>query len=510
MRIAATLHSFGLLLLFFSVVFIPSLLLGLVEGPGLTAAMPFISALLLTSGCGIAIAAGVMAREYWRSEDRAAYLKSSRSDRTRQLWESLGRHEGFLLTALFWCGLSVFGALPFLLAPETPLSFVAAVFESVSGLTTTGATVLTGLDDLPRSILLYRQLLQWIGGIGLVLIAIAIMPILGIGGMQLYRVEAPGPFKGAHLRPRLVESVRLLVMLYSMLTALCALCYFAAGMSLFDAVCHSLTTVAIGGFSTHDSSFGYFAGMPAVLVVATFFMVVSSISFTLHFQLLQHPGRKSLKRYWRDPECQFFLSHLTIIVAICVTALAIFSTPATGSILQGVFQAVSIATTTGYVTTPFAVWPAFLPFILFSFAFVGGCTGSTAGGLKAVRVLLVIAEGLRELRHLVHPRAIIPVKLGKRVLSDRVMRAVWSFMGMYVLSYVVLVMILLVLGLDYVTAFYAVAATLNNIGPGLGEVSDNYSDLSAAISWVLCFSMLLGRLELMSLLVLFTPAFWRK
>ena len=509
MQILATLHCFGILLVSFLLVFVPSLVLSMFGDR--SQSLPYIYSMIVVAATGLIMVSVIYWIQRGSNRSRTSTKGSLWTLYTNGQWEKLGRHEGFLLTTLFWCGLGGFGALPLMFSPELSLNVHEAVFESISGLTTTGATVITNIDSLSNPLLLYRQLLQWVGGIGLILIAIAIMPVLGIGGMQLYRAEAPGPFKDAHIKPRLIESLRLVFLIYCLLTTACAVGYFLAGMSLFDAICHSLTTVSIGGFSTHDSSYGYFADQPAVLLVACLFMVVSAISFALHFQVIRRGGRFWFRPYWKDPECQFFLVHLMLISSICIVMLVLFSTLDTPqSFIHGLFQAISLATTTGYISTPFALWPAFLPFLLFSFAMIGGCSGSTAGGLKAVRILLALKECLRELRHLIYPRAVIVLRLGNKVVPDRAMRAVWSFLGLYMFSFVILLMALLILGQDFLTAFYAVTATLNNIGPGLGEISNNYSMLSAPVKWVLCFSMLLGRLEILSLLVLLTPAFWKR
>lgn len=419
----------------------------------------------------------------------------------------LRTREGFLVTSLFWTVLGIFGSIPFMLLESPELTTTDAIFESISGLTTTGATVITGLDYLPPSILFYRQLLQWLGGIGIIVIALAVLPMLGVGGMQLYRAETPGPIKDSKLTPRITETAKALFTIYLSMTLACALAYWLAGMTVFDAVCHSFSTVAIGGFSTHDASMGYF-NSDAILWVGTIFMVLAGINFSLHFFAWK---AKSLLHYRYDAECRFYL--LCILAATAVTCSHLYNTSTydiSDSIVHGVFQVVSILTTTGFASADFSVWPSFLPFFLLAFAMMGGCAGSTAGGIKVIRVLLICKQGYRELRQLPHPNAVIPIKIGNRVVQDRVISAVWSFFAVYVIAFMGVLLAVMATGVDFTTGFSAVAASINNLGPGLGEVASHYGDLNDRAKWVLCFAMLLGRLEVFTLLVLFTPQFWRR
>lgn len=419
----------------------------------------------------------------------------------------LRTRDGFLVTALFWTVLGLFGSLPFLFSNGLELSFTDALFESLSGLTTTGATVITGLDQLPKSILYYRQQLQWLGGIGIIVIAVAILPMLGIGGMQLYRAETPGPVKDSKLTPRITETAKALFFIYLGLTVLCSLSYWAAGMSLFDAICHAFSTVAIGGFSTHDDSIGFFES-DAIMWIAVVFMIISGINFGLHFFSWRE---RKLLHYLRDPECLLYLRMIVlgcVVVSLLLYLLGVFG--AYDSVLHGVFQLVSILTTTGFATTDFSAWPNVLPFLLLYCAFMGGCAGSTGGGIKVIRILLLIKQGVREIHRLIHPNAIIPIKVGRTSVSDRVVDAVWGFFAVYVFAYFVMFLLLKATGLDVVTAFFAVGACINNLGPGLGEVAAHYGDINNPAKWVLCFAMLLGRLEVFTLLVLFSPMFWRR
>lgn len=421
--------------------------------------------------------------------------------------QDLRTRDGFLVTALFWTVLGLFGSLPFLFSNGLDLSFTNAVFESLSGLTTTGATVITGLDTLPKSILYYRQQLQWLGGIGIIVIAVAILPMLGIGGMQLYRAETPGPVKDRKLTPRITETAKALFLIYLSLTVICALSYWFAGMSLFDAICHSYATVAIGGFSTHDASMGFFQS-ETINAICVFFMIVSGVNFALHFFSWQD---RRFTHYFRDPEFKFYMSAIVLGCVLTVYLLYHFDVfDFAGSLSHGIFQLVSILTTTGFTTTNFSAWPNLLPFMLLYFAFMGGCGGSTAGGIKAIRVLLIFKQGIREIHRLIHPNAVIPIKVGNTSVSDRVVDAVWGFFSVYVFAYFMMFLILIGTGLDVVTAFFAVGACINNLGPGLGEVATHYGDMNMTAKWVLCFAMLLGRLEVFTLLVLFSPMFWRR
>jgi len=425
----------------------------------------------------------------------------------RGIRRDLRIRDGFLITALFWTVLGLFGALPFALTKPLEVSVADAIFESMSGLTTTGATVLTGLDDLPASILLYRQLLQWLGGIGIIVVAVAVLPMLGIGGMQLYRAETPGPSKDSKLTPRITETAKALFTVYLALTVLCALAYAAAGMSPFDAVCHAFSTLAIGGFSTHDASMGYFDSN-TIYLISAFFMLVAALNIGLHYTAFY---RRSLLGYVEDSEARFFAGAMAVCVLITCSYLIISETLSAGDgLVHGFFQAVSITTTTGFATQNFAVWPSFLPMMLLMFSFMGGCAGSTGGGIKAMRLMLIYKQGIRELKQLIHPHAVIPLKVGNRRVEASVVSAVWSFFAVYTFIFIVIMLVLMATGLDFTTAFSAVAASLNNLGPGLGDVAANYGSISAFAKGVLCFAMLLGRLEVFTLLVLFTPMFWRQ
>ena len=424
----------------------------------------------------------------------------------RSFRKELRLRDGFVVVVLFWVVLGVFGAFPFAIGSH--MSFMDAIFESISGLTTTGATVITNLDILPTSILYYRQQLQWLGGMGIIVLAVAILPMLGIGGMQLYRCETPGPMKDTKLTPRITETAKALWYIYLGLTVVCAIAYWLAGMSAFDALAHSFSTVAIGGFSTHNASIGHFNNA-VIEIVAIVFMVLSGVNFALHFIAWQ---KLSLKPYASDPEFKVYITALGASAVITTLYLYTSGTFASfGSALHhGIFQAVSIGTTAGFTTAEYHTWPSFLPVMLLLMSFIGGCAGSTGGGLKVIRVLLLLKQGTREIKRLIHPNAQFSVKIGEKSLSGRVIDAVWGFFSLYVVCFSLMSLLLASTGLDLVTSFSAVAACMNNLGPGLGSVGANYASISAPAKSILCVAMLLGRLEIFTLLVLFTPAFWRK
>lgn len=417
--------------------------------------------------------------------------------------------DGFLVVALFWVVLSTAGAVPLYLSTEPVVTLTDALFESASGLTTTGATVLAGLDELPRSILFYRQQMQWLGGIGIVVLAVALLPMLGVGGMQLYRAEAPGPSKESNkITPRITQTAKALWVIYLAMTVLCALSYWLAGMTAFDAIAHSFTTVSTAGFSTHDASLGHFRS-GAIEVVAVVFMFIGGVNFALHFLSWR---KLRLSAYLADQEFRVFLGGLVCIVGFTWAYLITHRhyDHWGDALLGALFQAVSIHTTTGYTTADFSTWPGMLPVLLLFTAFVGGCANSTAGGMKVVRWLLIFKQGWREVRRLVHPSAEIPVRIGGKAVHWRVIDAVWGFFSVYMVVFALMMLLILATGEDQVTAFSAIASTLNNLGPGLGGVAANFSSLSDFAKWVCIVAMFLGRLEIFTLLVLITPEFWRR
>tara|TARA_R110001599_G_scaffold17142_27_gene68896 strand:+ start:9145 stop:10626 length:1482 start_codon:yes stop_codon:yes gene_type:complete len=415
--------------------------------------------------------------------------------------------DGFLVTVLFWMVLGLSGAIPLYVADQPGLTIPQAVFESVSGLTTTGATVIVGLDGLPKALLYYRQQLQWFGGMGLVILAIAILPMLGVGGMQLYRAESLGPVKDTKLTPRLVETARALWLIYLSLTIACAVAYRWAGMDWFDAIGHSFSTVSTGGFSTHDASIAYFDSAIIELICIAF-MVIGAVNFGLHFVAFRS---RSITGYWSDPEFRVFIG-IIAAATLGITALLMLTGTYWGfeAPLQALFQVVSIGTTAGFASADLNLWPSMISTLVILVSFICGCAYSTAGGLKVVRVMLLFKQGLRSVFHNIHPSAVAPVKLGARSVPDEVIQGVWGFFSVYIGFYVVLVVLMQLSGMDPVTAFGAVAATINNLGPGLGEVSTSFSSVGGFGLWLGSFAMLLGRLEIFPLLVLMTPYFWRR
>lgn len=430
------------------------------------------------------------------------------------LWFPVRRHrqemrtrDGFLIVALFWIVLGLYGALPLWLADNPELSLPDAIFESISGLTTTAATVLQQVENLPPSIQFYRHQLQWFGGLGLIVLAVAVLPMLGVGGMQLYRAELPGPVKDMKLTPRITQTAKALWYVYFGITVACALAYWLAGMSPFDALCHSFSTVSVGGYSTHDENFGFFDS-PLLEAVALSFMLISAMNFALHFVAWRD---RSLRGYLADPEVGAYLRILLTlsVVVVVYLLLAGYHASVGDALRKGIFQAVSLATTTGFVTDGYWQWPGGLPVLLIFASFIGGCAGSTAGGIKVIRWLLLYKQGAREFQRLVHPNAEIAVKLGGRAVHPRVVDAVWGFFAVYVVVFVVLMLVMLSTGMDQASAFSAIAAGLNNVGTGLGAVAVHFGDVTALGKWAVIAAMLLGRLEIFALLVLVTPTFWR-
>jgi len=430
------------------------------------------------------------------------------------LWLPVRRHrrelrlrDGFVVVVMFWVALGLCGSVPLLIVSNPDMSVTDAVFESVSGLTTTGATVIEGIDVMPPSILFYRQQLQWLGGMGIIVLAVAILPLLGVGGMQLYRAETPGPMKDNKLTPRITETAKALWYIYLGLTILCAIAYWIVGMTPFDAIAHSFSTIAIGGFSTHDASLGFFDN-PLIEAVSVLFMTIAGINFALHFLAWRS---RSPRPYFGDTELKTYIGLLVCISVI--TSLYLFYSGAfpsfASSLRYGIFQTVSISTTTGFTTSGYHIWPSFLPVMLLFASFVGGCAGSTGGGLKVIRVVLLFKQGKREVTRLIHPNAQVPIKVNGASMPNRVVDAVWGFFAAYVAAFSFMMLALLAMGLDQVTAFSAVAACINNLGPGLGAVGASYAGLGDGAKWILSLAMLLGRLEIFTLLVILTPGFWR-
>ncbi|SFP87502.1 trk system potassium uptake protein TrkH [Nitrosomonas cryotolerans] len=428
---------------------------------------------------------------------------------TRRFKRELQIRDGFLLVVLVWSVLPAFAMLPLLFfLPGFNLS--EAYFEAVSGLTATGGTVLTGLDVLPHSINLWRGEMIWLGGMGLIVLAVAILPLLGVGGRQIFKAETPGPMKESKLTPRIAETAKGLWLVYAGLTLVCILAYRWAGMSWFDAVMHAFTTLGLGGFSSHDASYGYW-NSPLIELVAIVFMLIAGINFATHF--LAWRGKK-LSFYRHDPEVGLFI---LIVVASCLGfafylwCMDIYSDPLL-ALRYASFNVVSVATTTGYSNVDYGVWPIFAP--LWMLFLSGFCTssGSTGGGIKMIRARILYQQVYREMITIMHPNAVMPAKLGKNVISSRIIFAVLVFLFVYIASIVLMTLMLTLSGLDAITAISAAVACINNLGPGLNQIgpSSTYASLTDFQTWICSFAMLLGRLEFFTILIVFTPAFWRK
>ncbi len=428
---------------------------------------------------------------------------------TRGHKRELQIRDGFLLVSLVWTVLPAFATIPLMVAIPG-LSFTDAYFESVSGLTTSGATVLTGLDHLPQSLNVWRTQLVWMGGMGVVVLAVAILPLLGVGGAQVFKAETPGPMKDQKLTPRIAQTAKGLWLVYGLITAACFLAFKWAGMTWLDALIHSFSTMGLGGFSSHDASFAWFDSA-RIDYVAVVFMLVAGINFGTHFLFFR---TRSLGVYRRDPEALPFLAVAVgsgLFIALFLLEHRVYADFPT-ALRYALFNVVSIATTTGFATTDFALWPIFAPVWMLFLSSFATSSGSTGGGIKMIRAELQVRQAWRELRRIVHPRALIPVKLGGQPVENNIIFAVLAFMLMYGATMIVATMLLTFTGLDIVTAFSAVIACINNMGPGLGEVgpASNYQGLSDFQTWVCTATMLLGRLELFTLLVVFTPGFWRQ
>jgi trk system potassium uptake protein len=427
---------------------------------------------------------------------------------TRRFRRELQPRDGFVLVGLTWLVLPVFGALPLLLAMPG-LSMTDAYFEAMSGFTATGATVLSGLDDLPLSVNVWRCFMMWVGGLGIIVLAVAILPLLGVGGAQLFKAETAGPLKDQKLTPRIAETARGLWLVYFFFSALCFLAYAWAGMGWADAFMHMCSTMGLGGFSSHDQSFGYW-NSPRIEAVAVVFMMLAGINFALYFVAVR---RRSLAVLWDELEVRAFCLVIGGTVALISTYLAVQEVFPTylEALRHTVFHVVSIATTTGFASHDYAQWPPFASLLMILLGCFATCAGSTGGGIKMIRMLLLLKQAHRDLVRIVHPNVVNPVVFGGAAVNQRVMQSVIAFMMIYGATLVSMTMLLLFSGLDPVTAFTAVIACVNNIGPGLGEVGPavNYGALGDFQTWVCTFGMLLGRLELLSVLVLFTPQFWR-
>ena len=477
---APVIRVVGALLMLLSVGFVPPLAFALAAGDGTATSF----------GVSLAAVAATGAAMYWPVRRNRRELRVA---------------DGFLVVVACWGAVALAGSLPLLLILD--ISPADAVLESTSGITTTGATVLSGIENMPIAVRWYRQQLQWMGGLGIIVLAVAILPMLKIGGMEIYKAEVTGPVKENRLTPRIAETAKALWAIYIGLTVICALALWAAGMSLFDAVTHSFSTIATAGFSTYDASVGQFDS-PLVESLIIVFMFIAAMNFALHFLALR---RASAQVYLNNPELKLFAVLLLIITGLVTLLLWQQDVYADfwQSLRYAIFHAVSYTTTTGFATAEVYLWPGTLPLLMILISGLGGCAGSTTGGFKIVRIYLVSKQGLRELKRLIHPRSVVPLKLGGRTLNPEVANAIWGFVSLYIVCIVILTLIVSSFEEDLVTSVSVVFSAMNNLGPALGEAGANWGGLSEATKWLMSFAMLLGRLEIFTVLVLLTPTYWK-
>jgi trk system potassium uptake protein len=480
----SVLRIVGLVLIIFSATMLIPMAVSLIARE--PSAEEFVEAALLTAACGAAL---------WGTFHRFNF--------------ELQPRDGFLLVTVTWGLLPVFGGLPLLLFLPG-MGFTDSFFEAASGLTTTGATVISGLDKLPVSINLWRAQLQWLGGMGLIVLAVAILPLLGVGGRQLFSAETPGTFKESRLTPRIEDTARGLWYIYTGITAACAAGYWLGGMSPADAVIHSFTTLSLGGFSSHDSSFGYFDS-PILEAVSMAFMLVAGINFSTHFLAWRSKG---MAPYRGDAEAGWFLA-VTLASAVLVAVVLVLNHTYTsfGTALRfSFFNVISVATTTGYANADFAVWPIFAPGLMLLLCLFASSGGSTGGGVKMIRFKLAMLQLRREFTRLCHPQALVPVRVGSQVVPATIMVSVLAFLAAYAVVMVLLTLLLVLSGLSLVTAASAIIACISNTGPGLNEIgpATTYEVLTDFQTWVCSIAMLIGRLELFTVLVIFTRGYWRR
>lgn len=485
MGVKITAKIFGLLLMFFSLSMLTPLLVSYYYHEHNF--WPFISAFLVSALSGFLL---------WFP--------------CRKVKQELSIRSGFLIVFLTWAIVCFFGALPFLLSYEPHLDFTQAFFETASAITTVGATTLTQLDSLPKSVLFYRQQLQFLGGMGVVVLAIAVMPLLGIGGIQLFKAEMTGPSKENKITPRITDTAKALWTIYAGLNILCAMAYWVCGMSAFDAICYAFSTVATGGAAPHDAGINYYPNT-SIHLVCMVFMFLGSLSFSLHY-LAFH--QKNWKAYWLNLESRTYF-FLVLFLGALTSLILWFYNPQQQSlqtiIIEGYFQVISFISTTGYVNDPsFSLWPSFLPLLLILIGIAGGCSGSTSGGIKIVRILVLLKQITREIKQLIHPQGVFPVKLGNEIITQTVANRVWAFLSAYAMVFFLLWLVLVATGVSIEQAFYAIASCLSNVGTGLGDVASNFSSFHKPDLWVLACAMVIGRLDVFTVLVLLSPTFWKK
>ncbi|MDO8350699.1 MAG: potassium transporter TrkG [Gallionella sp.] len=484
-RALTVIHALGLMLVVFSAAYLMPLVAALIYAD-YTMLLDFLLAMVWTAAFGCLM---------WLL--------------TRRYKGELSIRHGYLLVAAMWTAMPAFATIPLLLMIPG-LSFTDAYFETMSGMTTTGSTVLVGLDNLPPALNIWRHELNWLGGLGIIVLAVAILPLLGIGGRQLFKAETPGPMKDTALTPRIADTARNLWVVYVAITLVCIVSLKWAGMSWLDAICHAFSAMGLGGFSTHDASVGYF-NSPAIEAVLIVFMLIAVMNFATHF--LAWRG-KTLTAYRADPEA---VPALVLILGSCLGiafflwAEGIYPDFLT-SLRHASFNLVSIATSSGYASVDYAQWPIFAPLWMMFLTAIAASSGSTGGGIKMIRTLVLFKQAGREFVKLLHPAAINPMKIGGQVIPNGVVFSVLGFIFLYFMSIMTLTFALLISGMDFISAFTAVLASINNCGPGLGTVgpSSNYQGLTDFQTWVCTFGMLVGRLEIFTVLILFTPQFWRR
>ncbi len=482
MRFRQIFRLIGILNFFLGLSMLAPLIVSLIYSDG--SFYPILYSFIITSGGGIVL-----------------FFLIKKGDYT-----SLSQREGMAIVTLSWLSAGFFGSLPFLFSGSIP-NITDAYFESISGFTTTGASIINNIESLPNGILFWRSLTQWIGGMGIIVLSIAILPFLGVGGMQLYKAEIPSPVVDK-LQPRISETAKTLWKVYLFITLLEIGLLFLGRMPLFDSICHAFCTMPTGGFSTQNGSIAqynsaYFEG------VITVFMILAGINFSLHFKFL----KGDFKVFGRDPECRVFISILVIlIILVTFNIYGPIYHSLSHAFRHAAFQVSSIITTTGFVTSNYAKWPALSQIILLLCMFIGAMAGSTGGAIKIMRIILLAKHGYREIFRLVHPHAVRPIKLGGKPVPEEVLNSIWGFFILYLTLFIVAVIIMSSIGLDIVTSFASVAATIGNIGPGFGLVGpvNNYLSVPDLGKWVLIFCMILGRLEIYTVIIMLAPAYWRK
>lgn len=482
MQYKTILRSIGLLLMLFSFSMLPPLLINLIFAE--TVWVPFILPFILINGIGILL---------WTS--------------FRYHQNTLKIREGFLIVLCLWFGISFFSTLPFFLFKDLHHDITDILFETVSGLTTTGAATFTDLETLPHALLYYRQQLQFIGGMGIIVLAVAIFPMLGMGGSQLLQLEASGPLKDNKLTPRITQTAKVLWGIYCLITLACAWCYWFCGMDWFDAIGESFGTVSTGGFSMHNESFFYYHSV-AIEVFACFFMLIGGINFALHFFAFQ---KRSFASYFQDEEFRFYLLSMLFITVVIVCTLYFTSYFSNiESWIDVIFMLISLATTTGFSLIAIDNWASFTPILITLMSLIGGCAGSTTGGLKILRFLLMTKQSKREFLRILHPQAVLTVKMDHKAVSESILQSTAGYVTLFLGLFAVLILVFMLLGNDFTSSFSAIAASLANSGAGIGSISANFANLSPASKWLLTLTMLIGRLELYPLFILFSRAFWQK